>query len=134
MMTMLMDVDAPPSTHAPGKAPASASAPASAAAGVDREALRAVALALYEADEALQAEIEAARALLGAPSAHPLPPASVSTEEILEYARVATRVRPYRATWRAARVRVRVGCVCCCGRRRRVCVRVCARARVRLQP
>jgi hypothetical protein len=134
MMTeLMMDVDAPsPHTHAAGKAPAaSAGAGAGSASGVDREALRDVALALYEADEALQGAIEAARGVLGGGSAHPLPPRSVSSEEILEYARVATRVRPFRdaadATWLA--------CVrACCGSGHRACVRVGVRCEKRMQP
>ena len=51
---------------------------------------RALALALYDAGEALQAAQDAARQLL---ATQPVPPPDVDTETILRYARLVGRVR-----------------------------------------
>lgn len=69
-------------------------------------AARALAMALYDAGEALQTAQDAARELL---ATQPVPPPDVDTETILHYARLVGKVRTLRSGARLASARVQFG-------------------------
>ena len=74
------------------------------AEALSNDSLSARALRLHAAAEELQCSLDAAHALLQGPTALPLPPPSVSSADILSYARFMARVRSVRvashASWR----------------------------------